>query len=72
MDPKERFRNTLAMLIKASGKPKQQIAKEIGMVPAVISDYLSGRNSPSIYVLPRLCQSLDCTYEDLLGPVGQD
>ena len=69
MDVQEKFRSSLKLLIEASGKSKTQIANEIGMSKSVVSDYLSGRLLPSIFTLIKICKALDCTYEDILGPV---
>jgi len=69
MDAKKQKIKNLRALIEASGKQKKQIAEEIGMSRSTISDYLSGRVSPTIFILPKLCKSLDCTYEDIIGKI---
>ena len=69
MVTKDEVTARLKSLINASGKEKQQIAKEIGMSKSTISDYLSGRACPTIFILPKICKALDCTYEDILGRI---
>ena len=54
-------------MIESSGKSLTQIADEMGLARQSISQYLSGRAMPSLPAFKRLCQVLDCSYEDILG-----
>ena len=53
--------------IETSGKSKTEIAKEIGVSRSTISQYLSGRAQPTLATLSKLCKSLDCSADDILG-----
>lgn len=52
--------------INYSDKPKSLIAKEIGVSCPTLSQYLSGRIMPSLTTFKKLCESLDCSADDLL------
>jgi len=63
----EEITKNLNELIKNSSKTKFQIAAEAGIHHTAISHYLSGKAFPNYETLKKLCQVLDCTYEDILG-----
>jgi len=67
MDIMSGVANNIAMLIKASGKSKAQIAKALGVTHATVYQYTVGLTFPSLTVFKKLCMILDCTYEDILG-----
>ena len=52
--------------IEQSGMKKSDIAKAIGVAPATVSQYLSGRAQPSLATLSKLCAVLDCSADDIL------
>ena len=52
--------------IEYSGKSKISIAKEVGISPATLSQYLSGRAQPTLSTLTRLCQVLGISADDIL------
>lgn len=52
--------------IEYSSKTKSQIASEIGISKATLSQYLSGRILPSVPTLAKLCKALDCSADDIL------
>jgi len=54
-----------------SGKPAAQVATMMGVNPAVLYNYIRGRSVPGGVVLKKLCKVLDCTYEDILGPIDE-
>lgn len=53
--------------IENSPKSKTQIAEEVGISKPTLSQYLSGRASPSLSTFARLCVVLDCSADDILG-----
>ncbi len=53
--------------IESSGKSKTEIAKELGVSKATVSQYLSGRAQPTLATLSKLCRVLDCSADDILG-----
>jgi len=55
--------------IDYSGKTLTRIAEEIGLTCQTVSQYYHGKSFPSLESLIKLCKSLDCTYEDILGPL---
>ncbi|MCL2846472.1 MAG: helix-turn-helix domain-containing protein [Firmicutes bacterium] len=64
---REAIADNIKRHIKYSGKTNRKIAEEVGVTPTVIGDYAAGRGLPSLEVLKKLCKSLDCSYEDILG-----
>ncbi|MCD7711084.1 MAG: helix-turn-helix domain-containing protein [Porphyromonadaceae bacterium] len=62
---------TVAELIRLSLEEKRmtqrQLAKEIGVSPSRISDYLSGRSEPTLKVAKALCLLLDIQPSAMLG-----
>jgi len=69
MNEIEQFADKLEKLVHRSGKSQNVIALEIGLSVSTLSNYIHGRTIPSSKIFIRLCKSLDCTYEDLLGPI---
>ena len=67
MDRKLEVGKNIAALIKCSGESQAQIAREIGITAATLSEYIKGKAYPSMAVFLKLCQKLDCTYDDILG-----
>lgn len=63
----EQITKNISEAINTSGKSKTQIANEIGITKATLSQYLSGRAFPSLVTLKKLCKALDCSYEEILG-----
>lgn len=62
---------TVAELIKLSieekGITQKQLAKEIGVSPSRVSDYISGRSEPTLRIARLLCQILDIQPDAMLG-----
>ena len=62
---------TVAELIKLSieekGITQKQLAKEIGVSPSRVSDYISGRSEPTLRIARLLCQILDIQPTAMLG-----
>ncbi len=63
MEFKKRFNE----LLKTCGKTQVEIAKLIGVSKQCITDYKSGRITPSIDTLYLLCKELDVSSDYLLG-----
>ena len=53
--------------IEDSGKKKSDIAAAIGVKPATVSQYCSGRAQPGLATLSRLCRYLECSADDILN-----
>jgi len=64
---KDQIAENIALVIKGSGKTHNEIAEAIGVGRTSISEYIAGRVTPSVFIIMKLCQVLDCTYEDILG-----
>ncbi len=62
---------TVAELIKLSieekGITQKQLAKEIGVSPSRVSDYISGRSEPTLRIAKLLCQILGIQPAAMLG-----
>ena len=62
---------TVAELIELSieekGITQKQLAKEIGVSPSRVSDYISGRSEPTLRIARLLCQILDIQPDAMLG-----
>lgn len=62
---------TVAQLIELSLEEMQmtqkQLAKEVGVSPSRISDYVSGRSEPTLKVARRLCQTLNIAPSMMMG-----
>ena len=62
---------TVAQLIELSLEDKnmsqKQLAKEIGVSPSRISDYISGRAEPTLQIARLLCQVLGITPAAMMG-----
>ena len=46
---------------------QKQLAKEVGVSPSRISDYVSGRSEPTLKVARRLCQTLNIAPSMMMG-----
>ena len=62
----DQITNNLRNEILFSGKPKSQIAKEIGISAPTLSQYLSGRAQPTLATLTKLCQVLNISADEIL------
>lgn len=61
----------LTELILHSGRTQSDIAKELGVGRATVSAYANGTRKPTPEMIKKICKVMDCTYEDLLGPIEQ-
>ena len=53
--------------IEQCGIQKSAIAKAVGIAPATLSQYLSGRAQPTLATLSKLCSVIDCSADDILN-----
>jgi transcriptional regulator with XRE-family HTH domain len=67
MDKRQEIARNISLMVKASAKTQQQIAIELGVDQTMISKYILGKAVPSATLITKLCQVLDCSYEDILG-----
>ena len=67
MTKRQEVTQNIALIIKASSRNQTQIARELGVTNATISDYISGKSFPTLIGFIKLCKVLDCNYEDILG-----
>ncbi len=62
---------TVACLIELSleekGMTQKQLAKEIGISPSRVSDYISGRSEPTLKIARLLCRILNIPPSAMLG-----
>ena len=63
----QRISNTIREEVECCTKPKSQIAKEIGVTTGALSQYFSGAAYPNLITLKKLCQSLGCSADTILG-----
>ncbi len=52
--------------IEGSGKSKTEIAKALGVSNPTVSQYCPGRAQPTLAMLSKLCNFLDCSADDIL------
>jgi len=69
MDFRELVAKNINELIRVSGKSKTQVANELRVKPATVTEYTSGKALPSLEKAKQLCVILTCTYEDIMGPL---
>lgn len=62
----EQIRNKLIDAIKYSGLPYADISRKIGIAPATLSQYLSGRAMPALDTFANLCVVLDVDPAEIL------
>jgi len=67
VDKKQIITENIKVMVKTSNKTQTQIARELGVTPTTITDYITGKSCPTLVGFIKLCQILDCTYEDILG-----
>ena len=59
----------LTELLRRSGLMHKDVAKKIGVSRSAVLGYASGIRKPNPETIKKLCKALDCTYEELLGPI---
>ena len=57
----------IQLSLEDKGMTQKQLASEIGISPARISDYVSGRAEPTLRVARLLCSKLDISPSLMLG-----
>jgi transcriptional regulator with XRE-family HTH domain len=69
LDERVRIAKNIERYLEYAHKKPPTIAKEIGVNKSLIYEYVSGQTLPGVLILKKLCKALDCTYEDILGPI---
>ena len=54
-------------LRESRGMTQKQLAMNIGVTEAVISNWETGKNRPNVDVLKKLCAALEVSADELLG-----
>jgi len=67
VEEKEKLASNIRHFIELSGKDVFLVAAESGVSRALVYHYMNARHIPNALILKKLCQSIGCTYEDLLG-----
>jgi len=67
MDLRQVITKNIATIVRSSSKTQMQIASEMGVSNQTITDYVLGNSVPTVFTLVKLCQVLDCNYDDILG-----
>lgn len=62
----QKINENLRFEIEHSGKSKAEIARALGIQPASVSQYCSGRSQPTLANLSRLCKFLGISADDIL------
>lgn len=57
----------IALYLENLGMSKKELAKNIGVSPSRVSDYISGRAEPTLKVARVLCDNLGMTPAEVLG-----
>ena len=57
----------IQLSLEDKGMPQKQLANEIGVSPARINDYVSGRAEPTLRIARLLCSKLSISPSLLLG-----
>lgn len=62
----EKITENLRFEIETCGKPKVEIARAIGITPATVTQYCTGRAQPTLANLSRLCAFIGISADDIL------
>lgn len=62
---KREFGIRLRRKMMLKGITQQMLSKTIGVSPSAISNYLTEKNSPTLYVAEKLARALECSVQDL-------
>ena len=65
----EQFAKNLREMLKESELSQSDLARKIKVSSHTINKYCLGKNEPSFKTLRLLCRTLNCTYEELIGPL---
>lgn len=64
---RDRLRSNIELVIESSDMSKKQIAQELGVTQASISNWIKGKNSPDLETLIHLCELFDVSLDDVYG-----
>lgn len=70
VDPRDldpTFRRNLRAIRLANQMSQAKLAEALGVAPPQINHWESGRNSPTLSTVTRICEALKCTPDELLG-----
>lgn len=62
---KREFGIRLRRKMMLKGITQQMLSKMIGISQSAISNYLTGKNSPTLYMAEKLSRALECSIQDL-------
>ena len=62
-----KFTERFNEILKISGVKQTELAKYCNLAKQTITSYKSGASFPSIEILYKICQFLDCSSDYLLG-----
>jgi transcriptional regulator with XRE-family HTH domain len=64
---RDRIIENIRTHIKASGIEQKEIAKSLGISPSAVTSWMSGRNTPDIEIVVKLCRLLGVSLEQMIG-----
>jgi len=53
--------------VQRAGTSVEAIAQQVGTSRSMMYRYMNGRHMPTIPIFKKICQSIGCQYEDILG-----
>lgn len=65
--PKPTIGELISLSIEEKGMTQKQLAKELGVSPSRVSDYISGRAEPTLRIARAICLILGITPAAILG-----
>lgn len=57
----------ISLSIEEKGMTQKQLAKELGVSPSRVSDYIAGRSEPTLRIARAICTVLDIAPAAMLG-----
>ena len=65
--PKPTVAELIALSLEEKGMTQKELAKEIGISPSRVNDYISGRSEPTLKIARTLCRTLNIQPAAMLG-----
>ena len=72
MSVKDDVRKNLEAFMSFAGVKQTQLAKELGLTRATISNWINGRTSIDIEYIPNICSFLGITIQELFGEMPDE